>query len=108
MKLHFEFCHHSEIAASPAQSPVQIRILFCIGAYDRTVRGYQSESLDVIARQSESAREPSGSAAEDQAGSAGVRNHAGGKDQPCLLRCGINRSQQTTASDPGPARIGIN
>jgi hypothetical protein len=37
-----------------------------------------------------------------------VRDHAGGKYQPCFLRCGINRSQQATSRDPGPARLRIN
>jgi hypothetical protein len=37
-----------------------------------------------------------------------VGDDAGGKDQSCFLRCGINRSQQTAACDARPAGIGIN
>ena len=36
-----------------------------------------------------------------------MRDDARGENQSCLLRCGINRSQQTTSGDPGPARFRI-
>ena len=37
-----------------------------------------------------------------------MRDDAGGKDEPCFLGCSINRSQQATSGDPGPACLGIN
>src|SRR5437899_9210319 len=37
-----------------------------------------------------------------------MRDHAGGKNQSCFLRCSINRAQQTAASKARPARLGVN
>ena len=107
MQLQFEFRDHSEVAAAATQGPKQIRILACVGPYDGTVRSYEGKSLDVIAGQSESPGEPSGSSAQDESGSAGMRDDAGGKDQPFLLRCGIDRSHQTAAGDLCPAGLGF-
>src|SRR5580658_3721 len=75
--------------------------------HDGTIRRYKSKSLDVIAGQSESPGEPSGSSAQDESGSPGMRDDAGRKDQACFLRCGIDRSQQTAAGDLSPAALGI-
>ena len=37
-----------------------------------------------------------------------MRDYAGGKNQPCFLRGGIDRSQEAAPGEPGAAGLGIN
>ena len=43
MEFHFKFCNHPEIAASPTQSPEQVRIFPRIGTQNLAVCCYQRE-----------------------------------------------------------------
>src|SRR5438270_5077626 len=79
MQLNLEFRDNSEVAASAAQSPKQLRILSRIRAHYGTVCCYQPKSFDVIARQSKSPSQPSRSAAQNQSRCSGVRHHTGGE-----------------------------
>src|ERR1700722_2759730 len=36
-----------------------------------------------------------------------MRDNAGGKDETCLLRCAVDRSQQAPSGESGAARLGI-
>src|SRR5579863_4654512 len=107
MEFHFEFCDHSEVAATSTQGPKQVRVLLGIGVYQRTVRCHESEALDVIAGQSKSPGEPSRASAKDQSGGSGVRDDAGGKHESCFLRRIVNRSQQAAPCESSPTGLGI-
>src|SRR5215469_14367179 len=65
MQSHFKFRDHAEVAASAAQGPEEVRILFCVGAHNGAVGSDQRQLLNVIAGEAEAPREPSRASAQD-------------------------------------------
>src|SRR5271169_7225442 len=97
MQANFEFGDHAEISSATAQRPKQLSVLARVGSNQRSIGRDHRESFDVVTRKPEQARQPARAAAQDQTAGPGMRNDAGGKDQPFSLRGTIHGSQQRAA-----------
>ena len=75
MQPDFEFRDHAKIATATTERPKQVGIFLGVGAHDGVVGSHERETLDVVAGKSETSRQPSSTATQDQPGRAGVRNH---------------------------------
>jgi hypothetical protein len=75
MQPDFEFRDHTKVATATTQGPKQIGIVLGVGAHDGVVGSQERETLDVVAGKSETSRQPSSAATQDQPRRSGVRNH---------------------------------
>jgi hypothetical protein len=75
MQPDFECRDHAKVATATSQGPKQIGIVLGVGAHDGVVGGHEGETLDVVSGKSETSRQPSRAATQDQPGRSGVRNH---------------------------------
>src|SRR6516164_7371429 len=107
MKPDFELGDDSEVPAASAARPTEVQVLSRAATLYRAIGCNEGETFNIVAGHTESSRQPSCASAQYQSGSAGVRHHAGRKNQPCLLRCIVNRSKETTPGEAGEARLGI-
>src|SRR5262249_21334487 len=94
MQPHLEFGDDAEVTTTTAQGPKEFRILAGGGVNQGAIGQEQGKSLNVVAGQSEAPSKPSGAASENQAGGAGMGDHARRKGQSSFLSRGIDGSQE--------------
>src|SRR5580704_5109471 len=76
MQFHFKLSDHAKIAATSAQSPKKSGIFCSAGVHNGAISGYNSEALDVVAREPMQPGEPAKSSTEDESGGARVRDYS--------------------------------
>ena len=108
MQSHFEFGDDAKVSTASAQCPVEFRVFAIICANQRSIGGDQREAGNVVARESKQSSELTSPAAQHQAASTGVRNHAGWKYEAMLLRRGVDIAQETSAAKSCAPRSIIN
>jgi hypothetical protein len=96
-----------EVTAATAQAPRQIRVLGVAGGDNLPIGRDDLKAHHVVARQTDSARQPADPTSERQAADPGGRDVAGGRGQAVRLGRPVQVAQQGAAADVGEPRVGI-
>jgi hypothetical protein len=107
VELIFEGCDDSEIAASTAQAPEEVRVLRGAGGQEATVGRDHIGRDEIVDGQAVLAGEPAEAAPEGEPGDARIGDRAAGGGEPKGLRLVVELDPLSARLSPGRAGRGI-